>query len=178
MRAKRRRKGFLSRTYGRWSRFRTKSTLVRRLYIRAFFLSAASIPLLGWNPPKYLPKRGSWPASSALENRGDTHPTPSDHRSAQEPMIKTSSSAGGITRITPDWIERCILTMSKLMPWSMKCRHQAFIAVSLCKHYGIPFSVFVGANKSSFINNEIHMWVKSGDQFLSGRCIEQEYVLI
>lgn len=168
------------RTIRRWwkagGRFNTKCWKIKVLYVQTLFLSASSVVLLRLYPSRFIPRKGSWreePYFIAQTRDADSEQLMS---SRQGTLLNKADVYQLECKITPEWIERSIKAVSKLSPWNQKCRHHAFQAVRLSTHYRIPYTVYVGTNKSSVTRNEIHMWVKTGNQFLSGRCDETHYV--
>ncbi len=73
-------------------------------------------------------------------------------------------------------ISWAIKVISKRVPWNCVCRHQALMAILLCKRYGQGLEVFVGFRKDPLSGRiDGHSWTMAGDLFISGKCVVSEY---
>ncbi len=72
-------------------------------------------------------------------------------------------------------IALAISIVNKYLPWKNVCRHQSWQAVYLLLKHQIPFTYFVGIQKTKKIK-EGHSWVKVNGKFVCGICNENEYI--
>jgi len=74
-------------------------------------------------------------------------------------------------------ISWAIQTTATLLPWKNVCRHQAYQAKLLCKHYHIPCLIFIGFKKDKEKKTiEAHAWTVAGGKIITGFCNPDEYV--
>lgn len=74
-------------------------------------------------------------------------------------------------------ISFAIRIMSKYTPWQNVCRHQAYQAKILCNFYKIPYTIYVGFKKNADGVIEGHAWTIVNEQFITGFCRVEEYVV-
>lgn len=71
-----------------------------------------------------------------------------------------------------------IRTVNTYIPWDSVCRHQALMAMSLCKQYGQALEIFVGFRKNADTGKlEGHTWAMANGKFITGHCNMAEYTL-
>ncbi|MBA4853669.1 lasso peptide biosynthesis B2 protein [Emticicia sp. BO119] len=74
-------------------------------------------------------------------------------------------------------ISFAIRIVSKYSPWQNVCRHQAFQAKMLCDFNKIPYTIYIGVKKNEDGVLEGHAWTIVNEQFMTGFCKVEEYVI-
>lgn len=71
-----------------------------------------------------------------------------------------------------------IRTVSKNVPWENKCRHQAYQAKLLLKHFNISCQIYVGFNANQEGILEGHAWTMVNDKMITGFCNPTDYKVL
>jgi hypothetical protein len=75
-------------------------------------------------------------------------------------------------------IRWAIAAVSRIIFWKNVCRHQAYQAVTLLKHYKVPYRVLVGFKKDEEGSVIGHVWTTVEKQMITGFCNADEYTII
>lgn len=81
-----------------------------------------------------------------------------------------------------DWelvkdIKFSMYAVSKYMPMSLVCRHQAHVAKILFNQYKIPFKLYIGFRYGEDKSIQGHAWTEVQGKQITGFCNPEEYTI-
>ena len=71
-------------------------------------------------------------------------------------------------------IRRC----KRIIPWKVKCFEEAIAAKKVLEKQNIKSTLYLGVNKDKDKNLVAHAWLKTGENFITGRQGHEKYVVV
>lgn len=75
-------------------------------------------------------------------------------------------------------IVRAVFRSSKYAPWNTRCLINAIAGKFLMNRYRIPSTLYLGVAKEQGSRLIAHAWLKSGDQFITGRRGSSKFTVV